>query len=67
MADPVKIVDLSPTLPHAAATPHVQMQVTPVNFTSTTQVRTDIPVPPSVIQMVPPPKSLGYHCHKSQV
>ena len=26
---PVKIVDLSPTLPHATTPPHVQMQVTP--------------------------------------
>ena len=50
---PVKIVDPSPTLPHAAAPPHVQMQITPVSFASTTQVRTDIPVPPTVNQMVP--------------
>ena len=41
---PVKIVDPSPTLPHATTPPHVQMQVTPVSFASTTQVRTDVPV-----------------------
>ena len=64
---PEKIVDPSPTLPHATTPPHVQMQVTLVSFASTTQVRTDIPVPPTVNQMVPPSKSLGYHCHKSQV
>ena len=55
---PVKIVDLSPTLHHAAAPPHVQTQVTPVSFVSTTQVRTDIPVPPTVNQMVPPTQEL---------
>ena len=65
---PVKIVDPSPTLPHTTTPPCVQMQVTPVSFVSTTQVRTDIPVPPTVNQMVPPPpQTLGYHCHKSQV
>ena len=31
---PVKIVDPSPTLPHAASPPHVQMQVTLVSFAS---------------------------------
>ena len=64
---PVKIVDPSPTLPHTTTPPCVQKQVTPVSFASTTQVRTDIPVPPTVNQMVPPPKSLGYHFCKSQV
>ena len=62
---PVKIVNLSPTLPQPTTPPCVQMQVTPVSFASTTQVRTDVPVPPTVNQMVPPPQSLGYHCHKS--
>ena len=55
---PVKIVDPSPTLPHATTPPHVQMQVTPVSFVSTTQVRTDVPVPPTVNQMVPPTQEL---------
>ena len=51
---PVNIVDPSPTLPHATTPPGVQMQVTLVSFASTTQVRTDVPVPPTVFQMVPP-------------
>ena len=55
---PVKIVDPSPTLPHATTPPHVQMQVTPVSFASTTQVRTDVPVPPTVNQMVPSTQEL---------
>ena len=55
---PVKIVDPSPTLPHATTPPHVQMQVTPVSFVSTSQVRTYIPVPPTVSQMVPPAEEL---------
>ena len=55
---PMKIVDPSPTLPHATTPPHVQMQVTPVSFASTTQVRTDVPVPPTVNQMVPPTQEL---------
>ena len=64
---PVKIVDPFSTLPHSTAPPCVQMQLTLVSFASTTQVRTDVPVPPTVNQMVLTPKSLGYHCHKSQV
>ena len=55
---PVKIVDPSPTLSHATTPPHVQMQVTPVSFVSTTQVRTDVPVLPTVNQMVPPAQEL---------
>ena len=47
---PVKIVDPSPTLPHTTTPPCVQMQVTLVSFASTTQVRTDIPVPPTMNQ-----------------
>ena len=54
----MKIVDLSPTLPHATTPPCVQMQITPVSFASTTQVRTDVPVPPTVNQMVPPTQEL---------
>ena len=34
------------------------MQVTLVSFASTTQVRTDVPVPPTVNQMVPPTQEL---------
>ena len=34
--------------------PHVQQSVTPVSFASTTQVWTDIPVPPTVNKVVPP-------------
>ena len=55
---PVKIVDPSPTLPHATTPPHVQMQITLVSFASTTQVRTDVPVPPTVNQTVPPTQEL---------
>ena len=55
---PVKVVDPSPILPHATTPPHVQMKVTPVSFASTTQVRTDIPVPPTVNQMAPPTQEL---------
>ena len=55
---PMKIVDPSPTLPHTTTPPHVQTQVTPVSFASTTQVRTDIPVPPTVNQMVPSTQEL---------
>ena len=55
---PVKIVDPSPTLLHATTPLHVQMQITPVSFVSTTQVRTDVPVPPSVNQTVPPTQEL---------
>ena len=54
----VKIVDPSPTLPHATTPPHVQTQITPVSFVSTTQVRTDVSVPPTVNQMVPPAQEL---------
>ena len=55
---PVKIVDPSPMLPHSMAPPCVQTQVTLVSFASTTQVRTDVPVPPTVNQMVPPAPEL---------
>ena len=55
---PVKIVDPSPTLPHTTTPPCVQTQVTLVSFASTTQVRTDVPVPPTVNQMVPPTQEL---------
>ena len=54
----VKIVDPSPTLPHTTTPPCVQTQVTLVSFASTTQVRTDVPVPPTVNQMVPPTPEL---------
>ena len=55
---PVKIVDPSPMLPHTTTIPCVQTQVTPVTFASTTQVRTDIPVPSTVNQMVCPTPEL---------
>ena len=45
-------------LPLTTTPPCVQMQVTPVSYASTTQVRTDIPVPPTVNQMVPPTQEL---------
>ena len=43
---------------HATTHPCVQTQITLVSFASTTQVRTDVPVPPTMNQMVPPTQEL---------